>query len=102
MLPGAKTFLSKAWSGASMVAGANAMMPVVVKSELPDDPDALRMKIQEHLRKLDFNGSSSFATLWPCEDLRRRLNNEARPKPAQEAAPMEADPAILMPSMLQS
>ena len=86
-----------------MAANANAMMSVVVKSELPDDPDALRMKIQEHVTKFDFDGSSSLATLCSCEDLRRRLNKECRPTPSKQAAPLEAsDPAILMPSMLQS
>ena len=49
MLQGPKTFLSKAWSGASMVAGTNAMVPVTVKTELPDDPDVLRVRIQEPL-----------------------------------------------------
>ena len=40
-----RALLSRAWSGASMIAGANNML-LNVKTEIPDDPDKLKNMIQ--------------------------------------------------------
>ena len=43
-----RALLSRAWSGASMVAGTSGML-MNVKKEIPDDPDRLKDMIQARI-----------------------------------------------------
>ncbi len=45
-----KTFLSKAWSGGSMIAGTEAMSSRI-KQELPDSIEALEQKVKDPMRE---------------------------------------------------
>ena len=47
---GGRTFLSKAWSGSSMMEAAKLMRAVPVKQELSDDPDELQKQIEDSVR----------------------------------------------------
>ena len=42
-----QTFLSKAWSGASMVAGTETMLTSFLEQDLPDDLEALEAHVQD-------------------------------------------------------
>ena len=42
-----QTFLSKAWSGSSMVVGAETMLTSFLEQDLPDDLEGLEAHVQD-------------------------------------------------------